>query len=205
MIVLFFSCKKSNNETERLYNIKNQDSIDRSTKRSIRFDSILSISDTITNLNLSGQSLDSIPNLTSLNICRLDLSNNNLVSLNTDYLPSNLKELNLSKNNLKSFKHMSKQHNLEYLNLSFNNLENVFMWNLPKCELNISNNNLTSFSFILTSGFKPILNISENNNFSNKVDFNPKVFDTILRKNIKNNLPLITINRKTEDKGFIID
>ena len=206
IIVIFFNCKNLNNESELLdINIREKSINDNTPNKSVNWDSILSIRNTITDLDLSDQNLVSIPNLSSLKIYNLDLSNNNLDSLNTSYLPSTLIELNLSKNNLIYFKHKHKQHNLEYLNLSFNNIENVFMWQIPRSYLDLSNNELKYFSFIRTYGFNPTLDVSNNEEFDNLVNFSPKVFDTILRENIKNNKPFITVKIESDDKGYIVD
>jgi len=87
----------------------------------------------------------------------------------------NLNEIDLSSNNLKSFNYTVRHISLH----------------LSSCDLkrvNLSNNNLNYLS--VNCDNVEYLNISNNKSLSNVFDFNISSIDTVLRSNIKNNLPL---------------
>jgi len=141
-------------------------------------------------LDLSNKKLNEIPNLSEYDsIISLNLSNNLLIEINFDYLPKNLKRLNLSHNQIGdefqlNFKEFP---SIEEIDLSFNNLKYIKVSN-PINKFIINNNKL----IFVNINHKELnyLDISNNTDLSNIVDFYPNDIDTLLRKNISNDLPL---------------
>lgn len=173
----------------------------------------LSTKDTIHHLDLSNKGIDSLIDLSSYKIESLDLSFNNLDTIPLSKLPLTLKKLKCTNNSLNNFglfysakalalkkNYNNSTINFEDINLSFNKLKH-FNYNFrdEKSNLkkvNVSNNELIQIQ--LNAKTLNYINISNNPNLSNIVDFNLKT-DTIIRNNIKNDLPL---ERDTPMRNF---
>lgn len=81
----------------------------------------------------------------------------------------------MSSNNLKSFNYTVRH-------------ERLFLSSCDLKRVNLSNNNLNYLS--VNCDNVEYLNIGNNKSLSNIFDFNISSIDTVLRSNIKNNLPL---------------
>lgn len=194
LLLACFSCKK--NTSDNTIDLSRKNIIVDENNYSIKLiDSLLLLkNDTIISLDLSKKKLTEFPDLSRFYIQNLDLSENSIDSITESYLPKNgLQRLNISKNNLKSFSLAKKCYsNLVSLDLSNNYLSYVYI----KCagsRLDISNNNLEKLHLIKFKNKRiNYLNVSNNINFSNVVEFNIKLIDTIIHKNISNNKDLIS-------------
>jgi hypothetical protein len=169
-------------------------------------------------LDLSHQGLLQLPDLSSYSIKKLNISGNKLDTIPLSLLPKNLEKLDASKNNIKQFgifngaksfgldaKLNYSEVNLKEINLSYNKLISFNLTILDnKCQLkkaNLSNNELIQIQ-INCAGLH-YLNISDNINLSNEIDVDTTI-DTIIRNNIKNNLPLKRIMPWPREKKPII-
>ena len=147
--------------------------------------------DTIELLDLSNKGFKKVPDLSSYNIKRLDLSKNDIKKFDETFLPKSLLNLNLSKNLIGDFVTVTKLRNLRDLDLSFNNIDSV---NINPCIKNVdlSNNNLVYLNFdCFNEKIADTLDISNNTGFSNVVPFPTTLYNIVLRKNIKNKKSLI--------------
>lgn len=164
----------------------------------------LNTKDTIGYLDLSNKKLDSLPDLSSYKIESLDLSFNNLDTIPLSRLPLTLKKLKCTNNQLNNFGvfystkalalkkgYNNSAINFEEINLAYNKLKHFNYYYFDKKsnlrKVIIANNELIQIHI----GPKTLqyIDISNNKTLSNIIDFNLKT-DTIIRNNIKNDLPL---------------
>ncbi|MBS9766951.1 MAG: hypothetical protein KGV44_05365 [Flavobacteriaceae bacterium] len=154
--------------------------------------------------DLSNDSISTFPNLSSYTIKSLNLSHNQLDTVNANYLPKGVVKLNLSHNMLEDrFEFwLNKNENLDWktqnklygkatikeLDISHNKLKNVHI-RFRLRRLITSYNDITHI--YLSQRNLKYIDISNNPNLSNVVDFNPHKVDTIIRDNIANNKKLI--------------
>jgi len=162
------------------YNLSNGDiieyfpdpsDIDKITHINLSSNNITKIKDGISNyknlkkLNLSNNDLVKIVKLDNLYITWLDLSNNNLESVDgLNNLPC-LEHLNLSNNNLKSINGIEKllDYKLKHLNVNSNDIEsiNFNVENSPITTLDASNNDISKINITGCAKFTHI-NLSNN-------------------------------------------
>jgi hypothetical protein len=213
LYIIFFiylvSCKKESNQrteiekTNEIVTLKKEKNIDVIINN-------LSKNDTIEFLDLVDFQLDELPDLSEFFIKKLDVSYNNLDSIPVEYLPRKLESLKCTNNRLRVFKlhngtssSNNTELNLHEINFSNNKLEsfnyavrdkkNIYDFCHLK-RINLSNNNLKYVS--IDCNRVSFLNISNNPRLSNVFNFNINSIDTILRKNIGNDLPLEKIKYK---------
>lgn len=199
LILLLISCKKEEKIVPKqiIQDVKKEKSI-------VEILSELNKKDTIKYLDLSHKNLENLPDLSFYKIESLDLSFNNLDTIPLSKLPLTLKKLKCTNNQLTNFglyystkamglkkDYNNSSINFEELNLSYNRLKH-FNYNYRDEKSNlrkviISNNEL--FQIQISTKTLNYIDISNNKKLSNIVDFDLKI-DTIIRNNIKNDLPL---------------
>ncbi len=170
--------------------------------------------------DLSNDSISTFPNLSSYTIKSLNLSHNQLDTIDANYLPKGVVKLDLSYNNLEGIfdfwleeieqldvnvrLKLYKKHPLKELNISHNRLKGIgIFFELRK--LIISYNDIAYMDF--NQGGIEYIDISNNPHLSNVVVFDPAKVDTIIRDNIANNKRLMTSmeNSPITDCYFEID
>ena len=87
IIIITFSCKSYNKEV----------TVSSGTEKLTR------LQDSLFFLDLSGENLDSFPDLSRYFIEKLDISNNNISNYSNDYLPKGITSLDLSNNELSGY------------------------------------------------------------------------------------------------------
>ncbi|MBS9766950.1 MAG: hypothetical protein KGV44_05360 [Flavobacteriaceae bacterium] len=153
--------------------------------------------------DLSNDSISTFPNLSSYTIKSLNLSHNQLDTVNANYLPKGVVKLNLSYNELEDrFEfwlekieqldidirlELYKKHSLRELDISHNKLKVIDIYFALR-KLIISHNDITDMDF--NQGIIEYIDISNNPHLSNAVPFQPSKIDTIIRNNIANNKKL---------------
>ena len=211
ILTVTISCKNQNNKAEEVKKIDNEKKVE-------NIDFILSKLDNnqmIEYLDLSNKNMVDMPNLSLYCIKKLDISNNEIDTIPLNKLPKKLEKLNASGNRIKNFgifnasksfgldlKLNNSNLNLKEIDLSNNKLKsfNISIIDEP-CNLKkvkIDNNDLLEIK-IYCDGIQ-YLDISNNKNLSNKLDIDINI-DTIIRNNIKNNLPLERLMPKKEKKN----
>ncbi|ODV80445.1 L domain-like protein [Suhomyces tanzawaensis NRRL Y-17324] len=132
--------------------------------------------------NFDVNKLNSYFSANTLNFCqlkRLDLSYNGLVDLRSIKFPSSLTHLNLSNNNLINLNssnfNLKDLKNLEELNLSNNNLINIDFRELQGCptykikKLQLNCNSLVDLSFLRASPFVNVIDLDLSRNLISKL------------------------------------
>lgn len=158
-------------------------------------------------LDLSNKQLKEVPNLAKLKVSTLDLSNNQLSSIDFSRLPDSLNNLNLSHNDMEGTLIIRSEdiQKIDTLNLSHNKLNYVNV-GVPSYKLDFSYNDLTNIQF--NHDNVQYLDISYNKNHSNRTQFDPYLIKTIKRDGIANDKPLIANWRSdgpVKDDYLIID
>lgn len=206
----FNSCKDEKKE------LKETDLLVKDKKNESIHDIILNLNHnkTIDYLDLSNKNMDVLPDLSRYRIKKLNISFNNIDTLPLNKFPKELEKLNASNNKITNFeifnasksfglnsKLNNKNINLAEIDLSNNKLKNFNIVIIDEqCilkKVNIANNDLAGIQIYCTS--LQFLDISNNKNLSNELDMNIDI-DTIIRKNIKNNLPLRRLLPKAREK-----
>ena len=157
----------------------------------------------IEHLDLSNDSINFFPNLSSRTIKSLDLSHNQIDTFIIGFLPKGIERLNLSFNLLRHFdigglrvRDRNRVSALTELNLSNNNLTGWFTaTQAPIRKLNLSHNDLTGVFFTCficareNSGIWRVnyFNISHNPRLSSVLDLPYIVVDTLIRNDIADN------------------
>lgn len=144
---------------------------------------LLSQDSMILKYDLSNDSINVLPNLSSYTIKSLDLSANLLDTIIVDYLPKQLEQLNLSHNLFKGSLRLEENDspNLRELDMSYNRLKSANIW-LPLYKINLSHNDLTIACFNQKN--LCYLDVSYNCNMPAEVCFEPTQIDTIIRDGV---------------------
>lgn len=144
---------------------------------------LLSQDSMILKYDLSNDSINVFPNLSSYTIKSLDLSANLLDTIIVDYLPKQLEQLNLSHNLFKGSLRLEENDipNLRELDMSYNRLKSANIW-LPLYKINLSHNDLTIACFNHKN--LSYLDVSYNCNMSAEVCFEPTQIDTVIRDGV---------------------
>lgn len=158
----------------------------------------------ITHCDLSNDNILTFPNLSRYTIKSLDLSHNQLKTVNVNYLPKGLVKLNLSYNQFRelfdlsiphesklSFEEMKRRYKanpLREIDLSHNQIKSISI-GFPLRKIIVSHNDLRMVNYN-HSNIK-FLDISYNPHLSNVVDFVPERVETIIRDGIANDKPLV--------------
>lgn len=160
--------------------------------------------DSLVELDLSGQGLIAMPDLSTFFIRKLDLSNNNISLFEPQKFPKNVEIIDLKSNNLKKLITSYKDSlllSVKKIDLSNNKLVSISISFEPE-EIIVSDNKLTYLSFNHRN--IKYLDISNNSNMPNVVDFDPDMIATVKRDNISTDAPLIAIWKKKPEvnKGY---
>lgn len=173
---LLFSCRGSNKkETVAKAPIKELSKLEKLYL--LPHDSVMAMYD------LSNDSINVFPNLSSYSIKSLDLSANLLDTIIVDYLPKQLEQIYLSHNLFKSSLCLEENDipKLRELDMSYNRLESANIW-LPLYKINLSHNDLTIACFNQKN--LCYLDVSYNCNMPAEVCFEPTQIDTVIRDGV---------------------
>ncbi|MBA0882575.1 leucine-rich repeat domain-containing protein [Flavobacterium undicola] len=167
----------------------------------------LNTRDTIQLLDLSYKNIKELPDLSRFKVRKLNISHNNLDTLNMKNLPNYLVDLDASFNkindginfqNIKgTYSQMFKGENniskyIKRINLSNNEIEGIsFIFYEKGIEsIVLSNNNLDGVYLYLKYKKLNYLDVSNNPKLSNLVTFDPANIDTVKSNNIAIDAPL---------------
>lgn len=143
-------------------------------------------------INLSNLNLTAMPDLSSYEIKKLDLSHNKIKDFNQKFLPDHLEKLDLSYNKIEDKFHFigSKGNifNLKELNISYNKIRYVVLSNGIVKKLEVNNNELEHLG--IGSKHLDYLDISNNPKLNTLVQFDPSIIKTIKKQNIASDAPL---------------
>ncbi len=147
-------------------------------------------------VDLSGDSIRQMPDLSAYTIESLDLSNNQIDSVNLviRYFPKKLRSINLSNNQISGWiiwggLPYSQEYNfIDSVNLSNNSIEVFYCDSTLIQHLELQNNRL--IGVYIKEDRTKFLNISNNPKLKGNFYFNPHKIDSVIRHNIADDKPL---------------
>ncbi len=143
-------------------------------------------------VDLSGDSIRQMPDLSAYTIESLDLSNNQIDSVNIQNYPDGITRIDFSRNKFLGNKTFSFPKTIRVVDLSENQMTTCVIYT-PVQKVYLNKNNLDFVGFAEAPDLY-FLNVSDNPRLQNdRIDCNGRNvtnIDTILHKNIANTLPI---------------
>lgn len=193
-LAAFISCNNKTNSEQKTEPTKELSKLEQLL--TLPVDSIINFYD------LSNDSIREFPDLSEYTIKSLDLSHNEIDTLNADFLPKGIEKLDVSYNRLMDnlrfevdtnyipldeYIKRSDSTTLREINLSHNKLKLIYI-GFPLRKIIVSYNDVEHLDFYHKN--IEYVDISYNPNLSNEVSFDPNTIDTVIYNNIANNKKL---------------